>query len=99
MTARLTYQPKTLGTLSLLGTLAQNCSYCQYSTADFKKERNVLGEKNGTMLNLGRHLRGFGYLFYAISPNETSFERLEDLPKPDYITRVGESKLLLFLAF
>ncbi len=38
--------------------------------------------------SLGDHLRGMGYLFYAISPNETSFETVEDLPQPDYLTRV-----------
>ena len=38
-----------------------------------------------------RHARGFGKLFYMVTPNETSFEKLEDVPEPDYITQVGSS--------
>ncbi len=40
------------------------------------------------MPTLGDHMRGFGYLFYVISPNETSYPTVEDIPKPDYVTKV-----------
>ncbi|CAL8114284.1 unnamed protein product [Orchesella dallaii] len=31
--------------------------------------------------------RGFGRLFYIISPNETAVQRVEDIPHPDYINK------------
>lgn len=37
---------------------------------------------------LSEHLQGFGYLFYMVSPRDTSFERFEDMPHPDWITKV-----------
>jgi len=33
------------------------------------------------------HLKNFGYLFYIANPYETSFEKLSDIPKPDYVGR------------
>ncbi len=40
------------------------------------------------MKTFSDHMRGFGYLFYAISPNETSHATVDEMPKPDYITKV-----------
>ena len=33
------------------------------------------------------HLKNFGYLFYIANPYETSFEKISDIPKPDYVGR------------
>ena len=34
------------------------------------------------------HLKAIGTLFYVIDPKETMFEKVSDIPKPDFTTRV-----------
>ena len=36
-----------------------------------------------------KHLKGFGTLFYAVNPYESMFENMDDLPHPDWITKVS----------
>ena len=34
------------------------------------------------------HLKAIGTLFYVIDPKETMYEKVSDIPKPDFTTRV-----------
>ena len=38
------------------------------------------------------HLKAIGTLFYVIDPKETMFEKVSDIPKPDFTTRVIENQ-------
>ena len=37
------------------------------------------------------HLKAIGTLFYVIDPKETMYEKVSDIPKPDFTTRVIEN--------
>ncbi len=34
------------------------------------------------------HLKGIGSLFYLVNPYETMFEKVSDIPKPDWTAKV-----------
>lgn len=40
------------------------------------------------------HLKNVGTLFYVIDPYSTMFEKVSDIPKPDWLTRVSLEKSL-----
>jgi hypothetical protein len=46
---------------------------------------------------LVEHAKGFGTLFYMVNPFETMFEKIEDLPHPNWTAQVGFllSKILI----
>ena len=53
------------------------------------------------MDQVSSHLKGLGTLFYLVSPNETTFQYMEEVPKPDYTAKVrtgtGKEKGKFFL--
>jgi len=52
---------------------------------------NIMSSSNVTFSSsefISRHLWGMGSLFYVVKPSETTFEKVEDLPHPDWITKV-----------
>lgn len=34
-------------------------------------------------------LKDFGALFYAVNPYESMFEKISDIPMPDYVAKVS----------
>ena len=34
-------------------------------------------------------LKKIGYLFYVVDPKDSMFEKIDELPNPNYITQVG----------
>lgn len=48
----------------------------------------VLEKKVDKMEAVIHHAKGLGSLFYLVDPYETSYEKVEDIPKPNWTTKV-----------